>query len=264
MSIALVETLPINLMDNVVEFKVVSNTKEIKYNKDGTVKKIPNNSVIGKSKEVFAFKTREEIADMIRVFDKHISEATNDNHMMIAKRNKLMFIIGLNVGVRGGDLGSLKWNTFFEEKDGEYVFKDMYILCPEKTKNKSKYVKLFFNQAVRTAITEYVNEYPIKSLDDFVFPSRKGNEGIERNSICKILKATAKEAGIKQNIGSHSLRKSFGFWCWHDANDKDKALVVLQMLFNHDSTQTTLRYIGVMANEIEDMFNSIDLGLECL
>ena len=48
------------------------------------------------------------------------------------------------------------------------------------------------------------------------------------------------------------------------AIDKNKALVTLQMLFNHSDTQTTLRYIGIMNSEIEDMFNSVDLGLDYL
>ena len=81
-------------------------------------------------------------------------------------------------------------------------------------------------------------------------------------SLWRIIKETADEAGIKQNIGSHSLRKTFGFWCWHQAEDKNKALVILQQIFNHSTTQVTSRYIGILDDELEDMFHSIDLGLD--
>ena len=63
---------------------------------------------------------------------------------------------------------------------------------------------------------------------------------------------------------SFRLRKTFGFWSWHNAEDKNKALVILQMIFNHSSTQTTAKYIGVLDDEMEDMFNSIDLGLDMI
>ena len=80
----------------------------------------------------------------------------------------------------------------------------------------------------------------------------------------RIISDTAIEAGIEQNIGSHSLRKTFGFWRWHEAEDKDKALVILSKLFNHSSVSMTRKYIGILDEEIEDMFNSVELGFGCI
>ena len=93
-----------------------------------------------------------------------------------------------------------------------------------------------------------------------MFKSRKGTDAIEAGSLGKIVKDIAENAGIKQNIGSHSLRKTWGFWCWHEAEDKQKALVILQKCFNHSDTLTTMRYIGLLDDEIEAMYNSIELG----
>ena len=131
-----------------------------------------------------------------------------------------------------------------------------------KQRKQKKFVKLFFNDAVKNAINSYIEKYPIDNLDDYLFTSRKGDEPIEVSSLCRIVKSTAVEAGIEQNIGSHSLRKTFGFWCWHNSEDKNKALVILQQIFNHSSTQVTSRYIGILDDEIEDMFYSINLGLD--
>lgn len=233
-----------------------------KYTKDGVVKRTKCNKVAGKDSEVYAFRTKEEIAAMLNIFDAHIENAVNDNQKQAACRNKLLFIIGINVGIRASDLRTLRWSFFFDKKSEELQFKDFYVLQPIKQRKQKKFVKLFFNQSVKTAINNYIAEYPIENLDDFLFLSRQGNDPITVQMLWKIIKDAALEAGIRQNIGSHSLRKTFGYWCWHMAEDKNKALVILQQIFNHSSTQTTAKYIGILDDEIEDMFNSIELGLE--
>lgn len=237
--------------------------KEIKYNKDGSVRRTKCNKVAGQDSEVYAFKTKEEIEAMIAVLDNHIITATNDNQKQIAYRNKMLFLIGINIGIRGSDLRTLKWSFFFDKKDnGTLQFKTFYVIQPMKQRKQKKFVKLYFNDAVKNAINSYIEKYPIEDLDGYLFSSRKGDEPIEVSSLWRIIKTTAVEAGIEQNIGSHSLRKTFGFWCWHNSDDKNKALVILQQIFNHSSTQVTAKYIGILDDEIEDMFNSINLGLD--
>lgn len=250
----------------VIQFELIqSKKKEVKCKKDGTVKRTKCNKVAGKDSEVYAFRTKEEISAMIQVFDKHIEEAESNVKRQIACRNKLLFLIGMNVGIRGSDLRTLKWSFFFDQNnDGELEFKRFYTLQPMKQRKQKKFVKLYFNQTVQTAIMNYIAEYPVENLEDYLFFSRKGDEPITVQGLWGIIKGAAIEAGIKQNIGSHSLRKSFGFWCWHESEDKNKALVILQQLFNHSSTQITARYIGILDDEIEDMFNSIELGLDMI
>lgn len=255
-------------LDNnrVIPFELIVNSqkeKEVKYNKDGSVRKTKCNKVSGKDSEVYAFKTKDEIDAMMAVLDNHIDTAINDNQKKIAYRNKMLFVIGINIGIRGSDLRTLRWSFFFDKKDnGTLKFKTFYVIQPIKQRKQKKFVKLFFNDAVKNAINSYIEKYPIDNLDDYLFTSRKGDEPIEVASLWRIVKNTAAEAGIEQNIGSHSLRKTFGFWCWHNHEDKNKALVILQQIFNHSSTQVTARYIGILDDEIEDMFHSINLGLD--
>ena len=250
--------------NRVIPFEVIQcKEKEVKYKKDGTVKLTKCNKVAGKDSEVYAFKTKDEIDAMITILDNHIDTATNDNQKQIAYRNKMLFVIGINIGIRGSDLRTLKWSFFFDEKEnGALKFKTFYVIQPMKQRKQKKFVKLFFNDAVKNVINSYIEKYPIDNLNDYLFASRKGDEPIEVASLWRIVKNTAIEAGIEQNIGSHSLRKTFGFWCWHNSEDKNKALVILQQIFNHSSTQVTSRYIGILDDEIEDMFHSINLGLD--
>ena len=208
---------------------------------------------------MYPFTSEEEIKSMIDVFDKHIEEAPDENKRWIACRNKMLFLVGINLGVRASDLCGLRL-SFFMDKDG--TFKEFYSLQPKKTKKTGKYVKLFFNQTVKKAIADYIEEYPVQDMDEYLFKSREGDGCITPIHLGRIIKTAAEEAGIDKNICSHSLRKTFGFWAWHNAEDKNKALVILQKIYNHSDTATTAKYIGITNDEMSDVFNSLDLGLD--
>ncbi len=251
--------------DNVITLSVIDGKlgvkPDVRYNKDGSINKRRPNKVAGTSSEVYPFTSEEEIKAMIKVFNKHIDEATNENQRMIACRNKMLFLIGINISLRASDLCDIKWN-FFLNDDG--TFKDSYSLQPKKTKKTGKYVKLYFNETVKKAITDYMNEYPVEDINDYLFKSREGDSHITSIHLGKIIKDAAKEVGIERNICSHSLRKTFGYHVWHNAEDKEKALIMLMTIFNHSSVVMTKKYIGLMDEEIEDVFNGLNLGLDFL
>ena len=55
-----------------------------------------------------------------------------------------------------------------------------------------------------------------------------------------------KEAKIKEKIGTHTMRKTFGYHHYK----KFKDIVLLQKMFNHSNSSITLRYIGIDEEEI--------------
>lgn len=237
--------------------RVMDKKKEIKFNKDGTIDKRHSNKVAGVSSEVYPFQTEEEIKAMIDVLNSKIDNAPDDDKLWIAARNKMMFVIGINLGIRASDLCELKY-SFFMNDDGS--FKNFYSLQPKKTKKTKKFVKLYFNDAVKKAITDYIENYPIKDLEEYLFKSRVGDSHITEISLGRIIKDTAAEAGIERNICSHSLRKTFGYFVYHNAEDKNNALVILQTIFNHSSPAVTSRYIGLTDDEVSNVFNELNLG----
>ena len=249
--------------DNVIELSVIDGKlgkkPKVRYNKDGSVDKRHPNKIAGTSSEVYPFTSEEEIKAMIDVFNKHINEAPDKNKKQIAHRNKMLFLIGINVGLRASDLVTLKWNFFLKE-DGE--FKDFYSLQPKKTKKTKKFVKLYFNQVVKKAIADYIEEYPIQDMDEYLFKSRKGDGAISERALWKIIVDATAEAGIEKNVGSHTLRKTFGRFVWYNAVDKSKSLVVLQTIFAHSSPAVTSRYIGLTDSEVNDVFNELNLGID--
>ena len=261
--------LPKTSTDNVIDFNGFSgrvirgglSKKEVKLNKDGSVNKVRCNKVAGVSSEVYPFTSETEIKSMIDVFDKRIKEAPDENKKQIACRNKMLFLIGINLSLRISDLITLRWNFFFKE---DMAFRDYYKIQPKKTKKTGKFVTLYFNEVVKKTVVEYIKQYPIENMDDFVFKSRKGNNAISEKSVWKIIVDASAEAGLEGNYGTHSLRKTFGYHVWHNAEDKEKALVMLMAIFNHSSVAITKKYIGLMNEEIEDVFNSLNLGLDLI
>lgn len=251
-------------IDNVIALSFVdgklARKPEVKYNKDGSIDKRHSNRVAGVSSTVYPFNL-EEIKSIIGVLNNRIAEAANENQKQIASRNKLLFLIGMNVGLRASDLMQLRWSYFYKE---DMTFKEFYVLQPKKQKKIGKFVKIFFNQTVKKAIENYVNDYPVEDLDSYLFKSRKGNKPITERGLWKIVVDVAEEAGIEKNVGSHSLRKTWARNIYDNAEDKGNALVMLQECLRHSDSLTTLRYIAIMDEEKKDMYESIELGLDLI
>ena len=253
--------LPKTSTNNIIDFRTIKSEfskKRVKLNKDESVDQRHCNKVAGVSSEVYPF-YEDEIKNLIKLFNKRIDEASDANKRQIASRNKMLFVVGINLSLRSSDLCGLTYKFFLKE-DG--TFKDSYSLQPKKTRKTGKFVKLYFNEAVKKAITDYIKEYPIEDMDEYLFKSRKGDKHITEISLGRIIKDAAEEVGIERNICSHSLRKSFGYHVWHNAEDKEKALVMLMTIFNHSSVAMTKKYIGIMDEEIEDVFNGLNLGID--
>ena len=248
--------------DNVITLSVVNGKlakrQEVRYNKDGSVDRRHSNRVSGISSTVYPF-SLEEIKSIIAVLNNRIDNAANDNQKQIAHRNKMLFVIGINVGLRASDLMQLRWSYFYKN---DLTFKEYYMLQPKKQKRTGKFVKIYFNQTVKRAIENYVKIYPIENLNNYLFKSRKGDNPITERGLWKIIVDVAEDANVEKNVGSHSLRKTWARNIYDNADDKKEALVMLQECLKHSDSLTTLRYISIMDEEKRGMYESIELGLD--
>lgn len=164
-----------------------------------------------------------ELVQPIR--DKETIEKFKSELLKTGYRNYLMFTLGINSGLRISDILNLK----VEDVLGSHI------MLKEKKTGKSK--RFYINSKLREDIDTYVRNL---KKEDYLFPSRKGGEPISRVQAYRILNTVASNLGIKE-IGTHTLRKTFGYW--HYKQHKDVA--VLQDIFNHSAPSITLRYIGI-------------------
>lgn len=158
-------------------------------------------------------------------------------------RDRLLFIFGINSGLRISDILPLTV--------GDIRNKDSLTIREKKT-SKSKTFR--FNTAIKSAIKEVIT--PDMNDDDYIFRSRKGtNKPISRVQAYRILNAAAERAGLNIDIGTHTLRKTFGY----HAHKAGVDLALLQSIFNHNSQRETLRYIGIVQDDIDNVYDAINL-----
>lgn len=155
-------------------------------------------------------------------------------------RNLLLFMVGTNCGLRISDILSLNVE---DVKDKNYIS-----LVEKKT---GKFKKLPVNSKLRPMFDEYVKG---KRLDEPLFLSVNRHR-LDRVTSYNIIKAACKEAGLDETVGTHTMRKTFGYHHYQLYKD----VVLLQKIFNHSSPSITLRYIGIEQDEIYHSYSNFIL-----
>lgn len=188
---------------------------------------------------------------------KNVKDIQKVKQYLLGKENKrdyMLFVVGINVGLRAGDLLSLKIKDVADE---EGHIKNSVRIQEEKT---DKYREFVLNKSAKEAIKVYLNSLKDYSLEDYLFSSRKGNASLTVESAHKIIKTTLRELNIKGNFGTHTLRKTFAYHTYiNNVKTNPGIIETLQKMLNHSSSAVTLRYIGITKEVITDVYNSLNL-----
>lgn len=148
-------------------------------------------------------------------------------------------ITSINVGLRIGDILGL---TFEDFRKGHKTFRE------QKT-GKAKTV--VFNETILKAFDKV---YLSSERTGYVFTSQKGSV-FSRQQINRLLKEIFKSKD--KNISSHSLRKTFGRRVYEKNNESEKALLMLNEIYNHSSIAQTRKYLDITQDEINSVYESI-------
>lgn len=143
-------------------------------------------------------------------------------------RDYLLFVTGINTGLRISDFIKLK------VKD---VRGNTHILIKEEKTGKQKW--FLINANLDELLGGYIKNLPD---DEYLFKSRQGfNKAITRVQAYIIINTAVKNTGVVDQIGTHTLRKTFGYHHYQQFKD----FAILQFIFNHSAPSVTLRYIGI-------------------
>ena len=217
-------------------------------------KKKPNNCKTGERQTVYPIKTHKDIIAMANWLYEH-----KDNKYVLA------FTLGINLGLRANELLDLKMNQVFSSNgsvrliEDEEDTSDGIDIYQSKTK---KHRTVFLNAACKDAL-EWA--FPIKGAylhsEGYLFPSREGG-AIQVGTFRKVLKEAAAACGLKQNIGTHTCRKT---WGWHQYKyNSEKAnldITMLQRAFGHSSPEVTLRYLGITDEEDKALYKNMCINV---
>ena len=165
-------------------------------------------------------------------------------------RSCAMFIVGINIALRITDLLSLKWRDVL--KQNKRTFRDIEIY--EGKTNKYRKIKL--NKSARGILKELMESLEYFDMEDFIFKSREGeNKPITRQQALNILKDAAKAVGITENIGTHSLRKTWGYHAWKAGFSP----AIIMETLNHSNLAVTKRYLGIQQDDINELYDQLNI-----
>ncbi len=166
-------------------------------------------------------------------------------------RDYALFVVGTNVALRISDLLDLTWDDILDE-NGNFKI----LILKEGKTQKIRNIKL--NQSSRKAIGELLETLDTYDMDDYIFKSREGdNKPISRQQALNILKDAAESVGgVKENIGTHSLRKTWGgYHAWKSGYNP----ALIMETLNHSNLSVTKRYLGIRQDEINDLYDNLNI-----
>jgi integrase len=154
-------------------------------------------------------------------------------------RDYLLFVLGVNNGLRAGDLIRLRAGQFRGAETGDTV--------PIVEQKTGKPQEVVVNEAVKEALDRYFAAFQ-PADEDFLFRSRKGkNRPVSVQTVNGLVKKWCREAGLKGNYGSHTLRKTFGYILRRKFGI---GWDILAHRLNHSSPAVTRAYLGIQDDEV--------------
>lgn len=154
-------------------------------------------------------------------------------------RDLLLFTMGINNGLRCGDLLKIKVHQVKSLKPNETL-----TIVEEKT---GKTNVLMVNKSTHKILKQYISEVNPND-DDYLFKSKKGeNQPLTVGTVNNMVKDWCRSIGIKYNVGSHSLRKCWGF---QQRTRFGVSWEIICKRFNHSSPSVTMRYLGIEDKEV--------------
>lgn len=181
-------------------------------------------------------------------------------------RDYMFFIVGINFGLRVGDLVELRFANIINDN---FQFRESFAVFEKKTRNTRKKKRnrhITVNDAVIKAVTLFLEHTPGVTLDQYMFQSESGNSKNSGNHLTtrsadRILKAAAKDLGFRMNVSTHTLRKTFAYHQMLISGNDPRKLLLLQKMLGHSTAAQTLEYIGITEEEMAAAYKELNLGL---
>ena len=153
---------------------------------------------------------------------------------------ELILLVGFNTSLRVSD--------FRRFKVADLKGKDYAQIQAKKT---GKEARILINPQARREINRLLAG---RRAEEYIFQSRQKDatthkyRPISRQRCYQIINEIAREAGIEDRIGCHTLRKTFGYHYYKMTGD----VVSLQRILCHSYQRETLVYIGVVQENIDE------------
>jgi len=186
--------------------------------------------------------TEEEQEDLLNQFNVRY---------VTSQRNKVMFQLMLNTGLRVSETTSLRW------EDVNLTSGKLMVREGKGAKDRSLWVDE--DQLKELGKWKERQVEKIGKLPRWVFSTlREGNAGkkLTIQQVWKTLKTYAKKAGIEKDISPHTLRHTFATDLYRETGK----IRLVQKALGHSDLSTTMIYTHIVDDELEDALKSFRGG----
>ena len=171
-------------------------------------------------------------------------------------RDYAFFYFGIYTGRRISDIVRLNVrDVAMIDRKSRFVIRERLEIQEKKT---GKFSDILIHPSVRRALSKYLRRRLKKSeskgalLNEPLFRSQKARRSGERQA-GRLLNLAARYCGLNYRIGTHSLRKTFGYSMYQQGLSIEK----IQKLLNHSSPEITLAYIGITRDDLDEAILSL-------
>ena len=178
-------------------------------------------------------------------------------------RDYAFFQFGIATGRRISDLVRLNVRDIaFVDRKGRLTIVERLKIQEKKT---GKFIDLMLHPSARRALSKYIRQRRKQApsigavLNEPLFKSRKqGRDGeyrLREQQAWRVLNNAARACGLTYKIGTHSLRKTFGYILYTSGTN----IELIQKFLNHSSPAITLAYIGITQDDMDEAILSMDI-----
>lgn len=173
-------------------------------------------------------------------------------------RNFCLFVLGINTAFRASELLSIRIGLVRHLQPG-----DRFEVKQRKTK---KYRSVTLNSAGYQAIQNHIASLEKLALkkrnssivddDAYLFTGQRGLEALKVSTLNNMVKSWCRNANLKGNYGSHTLRKTWGFM---QRKKQDTPVPLLMQALGHATQRQTMEYLCIQEKEIENVYTALEL-----
>ena len=190
----------------------------------------PYHPAKGSSTKVEPVRTKTAITNIKKILSDH-------------PRNLCLFTLGINTAYRANELLSIRVGQVKQVEAGDTI--------ELKQSKTNKYRMVTLNRTAASALRDYVALNCQAMADEaYLFASQR-RAALTVPTVNRMVKDWCMTVGLKGNYGSHTLRKTWGYWQYK----RGTPLPLLVEAFGHATQQQTLAYLCIQPKEIQDIYD---------
>ena len=178
-------------------------------------------------------------------FKKLLKELHKDKKYIWELYARLSFCTAL----RCSDVLSLTWHD---------IWNRCSLTVTEKKTGKTR--KIPFNLQTQERIDKAYLLMKRPNPNELIFYNKKTRKPFTIQYINKMAKRWKEKYDLNiDHFSTHTFRKTFGRYVYDTSKDKSEALILVNSILNHSTIDVTKVYIGLRQDEVNSVFNSINL-----